>query len=238
MEVNDISIWLAFPAGLLSFFAPCVLPLVPGYIGYLSGSSLGEDSAVGRRKAVLHAVFFVLGFSSVFVALGASVGLVGSLVYDSLPFIRQIGGVILVLLGLHLLGVFRVAGLYRTIQFPIDLQRRVGFLASYLVGIFFAAGWTPCIGPILAGILVLASSSQTVAQGSLLLAIYSAGLGIPFLAAALALGAAAQQLKRVNRYLGVVSAGSGVLLIAMGVLIFTDSLARLSRYFNFWTPPL
>jgi len=235
MDTQSTSIALAFAAGILSFVSPCVLPLIPVYIGYLGGSTVGEGR--NSRLAVMsHAVAFMLGFALVFISLGASVGLIGYLLYDYLPLMRQVGSVILVVFGLHLLGILHIPFLYYDRRLG-SVNPRPGYVASFLVGLTFAAGWTPCVGPILAGILLLASTTQTVAQGALLLAVYSAGMGLHFLITALAVGQVSVYLKRLNRYLGAVEKTSGILLIVMAILIFTNTLARLGQFFS-WVPPL
>lgn len=238
MAPEDINLLIAFVAGVLSFLSPCVLPLVPAYIGFLSGASLAEASRQ-RRTALTQAAGFVLGFGLVFTLLGASVGLIGYALYDALPLIRQVGGLLLIILGLQMVGILKIPALYQTRQFHYLPTGPMSYLTAILVGIFFAAGWTPCVGPVLAGILLLASTTQTVGQGAILLALYSLGLGLPFILAALALDRVSQYLKRLNRYGHLVEWISGGLLIIMGILLLTNLLARLSAYLNFdWKPPL
>jgi cytochrome c-type biogenesis protein len=353
MEVQTVTLPLAFLAGLLSFASPCVLPLVPAYIGYLGGSALmADEPAVDTRREVartfVHSLFFVLGFSTVFVLLGASATLVGRILFDYSGLLQRAGGLLLVIFGMRLmaadwsrrrwvaaaavvslvallfntgllrggpleistgavgataldqaaaamlgqetivwleesiiLGLVVLAGaqwstarlvilagtvgilnflasfdnlipklitsvvmalltffLYRSDLFyaekrlSLGEESQAGYLRSLLFGLVFAAGWTPCIGPILAMILVVASQLQTVGQGVLLLISYSLGLGIPFIVLALAFGPVAKWLRRANRYLPVLSGLSGALLVLMGILIFTDSLSFLARYGN------
>lgn len=225
---------LALLAGVLSFLSPCQLAVVPGYVGYLSGAAAGK--AGGRARTFSYAVAFVLGFSVVLVALGASVGLIGYLIYDYLPMLRKVGGAILIAFGLHVLGLLPIPVLYREARLGVEATPKVGYVASFVLGVVFGFGWTPCIGPTLAAILLMASTTQTVGQGAFLLALYSIGLGLPFLATALALGRANRLLRQINRRGNLVSAVSGALLILMGVLIFTGQLQRLPSLFGAWAP--
>jgi len=240
MEGTRITLFLAFSAGVLSFVSPCILPLVPVYLSYLTERAVTLQDANAPRRWItfLHALGFVLGFSVVFTFLGASVGLVGYLFYDLQPIIQKVGGLILVVFGLHTIGVLKIPFLYREMRLEANFAGRWGVISSFLVGAVFAAGWTPCVGPILSGILVLAGTSGTVAQGALLLFVYSLGLGIPFLIAGMSLAWSNALLKRLRRYGGVVSVLSGVLLIAMGVLIFTNTLSVLTAYLLHYLGPL
>ena len=234
METNGVSAALALLAGVLSFLSPCQLAVVPGYVGYLSGSAAGKTSS--RTRTFSYALAFVLGFSVVLIALGASVGLVGYLIYDLLPVLRKVGGAILIVFGLHTLGLIQIPLLYREAKLGTGVVPKTGYAASFVLGVVFGVGWTPCIGPTLAAILLMASTTQTVGQGALLLTLYSIGLGVPFLATALALGSASQILRQVNRRGNLVSIASGVLLIVMGMLLFTNQLQRLSGLFGGWAP--
>ncbi|MBI4302192.1 MAG: sulfite exporter TauE/SafE family protein [Chloroflexi bacterium] len=233
METESVSLVAAFAAGLLSFISPCILPLVPAYIGHLTGSAVSSTSGFSHRRGFFHALAFVCGFSLVFIALGVLVGLAGSLMVAYMPTLRKAAGVVLVLLGLQVTGLFQIPFLLRERRLSHP-EIKMGYFHSLLVGITFSLGWTPCVGVILGGILTLAATSGTAAQGAYLLSIYSLGLGIPFLAAGLALGPVARYLKRINRYLRFVSVISGLLLIGVGVLIFTNSLVRLNQYFDFF----
>lgn len=227
---------IAFGAGIASFLSPCVLPLVPAYIGHLAGTSVSEErDTEATLRTVAHAAFFVLGFSAVFVILWASIGLVGWAIQGYTFYLRYIGGAILVILGLHVAGIFRLRWLNRERRVYVDRSRPRSFFTSWLVGITFAAGWTPCIGPILAGIIALATTRDTVGQGSLLLALYSAGLGIPFLLTAIGLSRAVPILRWMNRHAHTVEVVSGGLLIVIGVMLFTNTFALLNAYFA-WIP--
>jgi cytochrome c-type biogenesis protein len=237
----DISLFLALSAGALSFVSPCVLPLVPAYVSYLAGVDIASDkpSTLQRWVVFLHALGFVLGFSAIFIFLGASVGLVGYLFYDLQGILRRLGGIILVVFGLHTMGLLKIPFLYREFRFRATSIQRWGIASSFVVGIIFAAAWTPCVGPILSGILVLAGTSGSAGRGALLLSVYSLGLGIPFLLTGLSLGWAVPLLRRLNRYGQIVSIVSGVLLVGMGVLVFTDTLSTLTGFLSrYLDPPL
>ncbi len=333
MDTANLSLGIAFVAGLLSFASPCVLPLVPAYIGYLSGTTVMEggttDAQQETRRTFLHSLFFVLGFGLIFVLLGATATFIGRFLFDSAILLQRVGGVLLVVFGMRLMGldwskkrwslaavlvalatfaldagifqggvsfdrrsliwlqeailmglvVLAGAGwstprqvilavgagalnflassdamipnliasvlialtavflnradfFYAEKKIEIKQSKQSGYLRSLLFGVVFAAGWTPCVGPILAGILVLAGQMETVGQGMLLLTSYTLGLGIPFLLVGLAFGPVSAALRRANRYLGAISVISGVLLVLMGLFIFTDSLGFLSQYGN------
>lgn len=231
---EEVSFLLAFAAGVVSFASPCVLPLIPIYLSYLGGAALqpGEEaSAALRRRTVTHALLFVAGFSIVFTLLGASAGLAGSLLRQHMTLIRQASGVVIVLLGLSMVGLFQLPFLQIERRFHLAPSSNVGKARSLLMGVVFGFGWTPCIGPILGAILSVAMNSQTAGQGTFLLAVYSAGLGIPFLGAGLALGRATGFLRRLHRHLRMVSLASGVLIIIMGILVYFNAFQRLSGLF-------
>ena len=336
MEPVNLTLSLAFLAGLLSFTSPCVLPLVPAYMGYLGGTAVMSGKEEGARRETarvfFHSLLFVLGFGLVFVLLGASATFIGRFLFDSSILLRRVGGVLLVVFGMRLMangwsrrrwitaavlvtlaslvldsgllaqgritfdeyvvvwleeslmmglvvlagagwstarqvilalaaGIFNFLASFDTLmpnavasvliplavillnradffyaEKKIELQQtdQTGYWRSLLFGVVFAAGWTPCVGPILAGILVVASQLETVGEGVLLLTFYTLGLGIPFLLVGLAFGPLSRWLRRLNRYLGAVSVISGVLLVLMGIFIFTDSLTFLSRYGSFF----
>jgi cytochrome c-type biogenesis protein len=236
VEAVNVSLLAALGAGVLSFISPCVLPMVPIYIGYLSGAAAGQDERQGRRIAFGRSLLFVVGFSLVFIAMGASAGLLGRTLNEYLPLLRQAGGILLVVFGLHVMGILKLPWLYY--EKRLDYRpATVGGAASVLIGMVFALGWTPCVGPILAAILLLAGDSATVGQGAVLLACYSLGLGLPFLATGLALGSATRFLKRLNRYYHAIEIVSGLFLVGMGILLFTNTFQRLSGFFS-WVPAL
>jgi cytochrome c-type biogenesis protein len=239
LPAEYFSLFVAAGAGVLSFASPCVVPLVPGYLGYLSSAIVGADSPGiasqplrDRRIVVTNALAFVLGFTLVFTALGASVGLIGYVVRDLLPYLQKAGGVILVAFGLHTMRVITLPFLYREIRFDASkAPRNLGYLSSALIGAIFAAGWTPCVGVVLSGILTMAAASATVSKGAVLLLSYSLGLGIPFLLSALALDRARGVLRRINRRARLVEITSGALLILMGMLVFGNVMQLMSAYF-------
>lgn len=227
---------IALLAGLLSFLSPCVLPLVPVYITHLAGSADATSVGTQRRNdAFFHALSFVLGFSLVFIVLGASVGLVGYLLRDQLPTLTRVAGVLLIALGLHLVGILRMPFLYRTYgPENVGSGQRVGYAKSFIVGSTLSVGWTPCIGPILGSILTLAAASSTVWQGTVLLVFYSVGLGIPFLLTGLAFGTVIAQFRRISRFVPAFEVVGGVLVIVIGSLVFLDRLTVFNQYFDFF----
>jgi len=232
--LNNVSMLLAFSAGLLSFLSPCVLPLVPAYITYMTGSTVADLSS---GKAKLHTLYkslgFVLGFSLVFIAMGASITSIGRLLIGNMNIFRKIGGALIVLFGIHITGIFKIKTLYYEKRLvPFEKLRKN--ISSVFVGMAFAAGWTPCIGPILASILIYAGSMETISMGILLLTAYSLGLAVPFILTAYAIGSFSEYFRKISRYLNAISIVSGILLIVMGVLIFTNKIAVLSQYFDFF----
>ena len=233
-EPATLGLFVAFAAGLLSFLSPCVLPLVPSYIGFLTGMSLPEMSG-RRRVAVAHALLFVFGFSLVFVLLGASATALGRALNHYQVWLQRVGGVLIIGFGLVCLGVIKAGFLSQERRVQVD-QKPVGYLGSALVGMAFGAGWTPCIGPVLGAILGLAATSQDLARGVLLLAVYSAGLAVPFLVAAVALDSFLGWFQRFRRYLPWVMRVTGVLLIFVGGLMVTGEFTRLAGWLQQFTP--
>jgi len=225
---------LAFVAGLLSFLSPCVLPLIPSYVGFLTGLTL-EELEVRRGTAVAHALWFVAGFSLIFIALGATASALGVLLLRSQVWIGRIGGVGVILFGLYLLGVLRPALLMR--ERKVQLARKpLGYLGSAFVGITFGAAWTPCIGPILGAILTLAAAQASVGHGAALLTAYSAGLALPFVVTALALDRFLAWFQRFRPYLLWVERTAGTLLILLGLLLVTDRFTLLAGWLQGLTP--
>ena len=229
----DVTIFAALFAGLLSFLSPCVLPLVPPYLVYLAGTSLerhadAEPAPQVRWETVGAACLFVLGFSTVFVALGASASVFGSLIRAYADKLAMVAGVAIIIMGLHFLGVTRLALLYR--EKRMTVPKPVGLWGAYVMGLAFAFGWTPCIGPILAVILAVAASEATVTKGAGLLAVYSLGLGIPFIAAAFAVEPFAKFLARFRNYLPWVEKAMGALLVLTGIAFLTGFVSEASYW--------
>jgi cytochrome c-type biogenesis protein len=225
---------LAFVAGLLSFLSPCVLPLIPSYVGFLTGLTL-EELDLRRGTALLHAVWFVAGFSAIFIALGATASALGVLLLHSQVWIGRVGGVLVILFGLYLLGVLRPGFLMR--ERKLQLARKpLGYLGSALVGITFGAAWTPCIGPILGAILTLAAAQASVGHGAALLAVYSLGLAVPFVATALALDRFLVWFQRFRPHVAWVERIAGTLLILLGVLLLSDRFTLVAGWLQGLTP--
>ena len=230
----SLGLALAFSAGLLSFVSPCVLPLVPSYLTFVTGVGF-DDLASSRRAALVHALLFVLGFTLIFVALGASATLLGRLLIAYRVWITRIGGALVVLFGLYLLGVVRVAAFDRERRVHLA-NKPVGYLGTTLVGVAFGAGWTPCLGPILGAILTYTAASADLATGLPLLLAYSFGLALPFLLAAVAVERFLSAVTRIRPYLARVSQISGVLLIVVGVMMMLDYFTTIGVYLQSVTP--
>lgn len=234
-----LSVIVAAGAGLLSFLSPCVLPLVPSYLAYIAGVSFGElrdrPSPSVRLAVLLNALGFIAGFSLVFIAMGASVSLVGEWLITNRRLFQQVGGALVILFGLYLLGILRLPFLMRQVQLPLS-HKPGGILGSVVVGVTFASGWTPCVGPVLGSILTLAGATQTLGQGMTLLGAYSAGLALPFLASALAVGQFLRFFTRFKRFLPWVDRVAGLILIGVGVLLVMNYMAYLNAYFISLTP--
>ncbi len=231
---ENISLLAAFTAGLISFISPCVLPLIPAYLSFISGVSVEEMKSRERgsevlKKVSLNTLLFILGFSVVFVALGASATFLGDFLLSKLSIFNKIAGAIIMLLGLHLLGVFRIRFLNYEKRFHTR-SRPLGLVGSFLVGLAFAFGWTPCIGPILAGILLVASNQDTVAKGMVLLSSYSLGLGIPFFVTAVSFHSFLSVFGWIRKHFRTVEIISGLFLILIGFLIFTGSFSTLTGF--------
>jgi cytochrome c-type biogenesis protein len=230
------SLMAAFLAGLLSFVSPCVLPLVPSYITYITGLSFEQltdcdERRHVRRTIVLNALLFIAGFSGVFIAFGASASLLGQFLADYQDLVRKIGGVLIVVFGLYLMGIVKLKLLMREKRFHFH-SRPAGYLGSVLIGAAFAAGWTPCVGPVLGSVLMYASTTETMMDGVTLLSYYSLGLGLPLFAVALGVDRFLVYFKQVRAYLGTISLVSGAVLVAFGVLLFTNTLPFLTAFFE------
>jgi cytochrome c-type biogenesis protein len=234
--MTDVNVFIAFAAGVFSFLSPCVLPLIPSYLSFVSGVSLDEmRSEQGRSRVVLNSLAFIIGFSLVFISLGASASLLGGLFLSYRNAIRIVGGIFIVLVGLYLVGAFKVAALERYLQFDLK-DKPAGYLGSVLVGITFAVAWTPCVGPILGATLALASTSGEVSRGTFLLSSYAAGLALPFFLSALAINSFLQFSQRLRRHIKAIHVAGGILLIIAGILLMTDYMTLLNAYALRFTP--
>ncbi len=236
---THITVGIAFLAGLVSFVSPCVLPLVPAYLSLLTGSSLeelqGREGEAGLRAlAVGHATAFIIGFTLVFVALGLTASALGGVLSANRILIAQVGGVIVVILGLQMMGMLRIPFLMRDTRVHVQRERRT-YWTSGLVGIAFAAGWSPCIGPILAGILAIASQQHN-AQAALLLLVYSLGLAVPFFLTALAIGAVLPVLARIKRFLPAIEFGAGLFMVAVGLVLVNNAFYTVAGWFYQFVP--
>jgi cytochrome c-type biogenesis protein len=235
----SLGVVVAFSAGLFSFLSPCVLPLFPSYLSFITGMSVGDLSgdltAAARRRVLLHALTFVLGFSLVFVSLGASFSAAGQMLFQYRDWIRIVGGLLIIVFGLYIAGLLSIGLFTRTQQWQIR-EKPAGYVGSFLVGVTFAIGWTPCVGPILGAILSLAGTAETVQRGVGLLIAYSAGLGVPFLLSAVALGSFLRFFKRYRPFIPIVERGAGVLLVVVGVLVATNYYVILNSWAIALTP--
>jgi len=231
---DNLGFFVAFAAGVLSFLSPCVLPLVPSYLGFLTGMTLEEMSG-RRRMAMVHALLFVFGFALIFVILGASATALGSALKYYQVWLQRVGGVLIILFGLYAMGLLKFRFLQMDQRVHLD-RKPIGYLGSVLVGMAFAAGWTPCIGPILGGILGMAATQGDVGRGMALLGAYSAGLAVPFLAAAWAMEAFLDWFQKFRKYLPWVMRLSGLLLIFVGLLMVTGEFTRLAGWLQGLTP--
>lgn len=230
----SLGIFIAFSAGLLSFLSPCVLPLIPSYVTFITGLSL-EEVQKARRVAVVHSLLFILGFTLIFLALGATATVLGRALLVYREWISRVGGVLIIIFGLYLLGAFNLMALARERRVHLA-DKPIGYLGTVLVGIAFGAGWTPCIGPILGSILIYTSSEADLGRGLGLLAMYSLGLAVPFLASSLAINHFITFFTRVRRHMVWVSRAGGALLIIVGVLLLTDYFTVLAGYLQRLTP--
>lgn len=236
-----VSLGLAFLAGLVSFLSPCVFPVVPSYVGFVTGLTLDElresGRAEARRQAAVHAALFVLGFSLVFIALGASATALGGMLRNSLPLLQQVGGVLVIGFGLYLLGILRLPALMRERRMHLA-RRPAGKVGSVLVGVAFGAGWTPCIGPVLASMLLYAGMEETAGRGMVLLAAYALGLGIPFFVAAVSLNWFLAGAIRARRWLVPLQRIAGAVLVLIGVMMLTGRFATLTAWLAQFSPPI
>lgn len=230
----DIGFGYAFLAGILSFVSPCVLPIVPPYLAYLAGVSFselsGDDVPEGTAKRVIiSSIIFVLGFSTVFVALGATASIIGQTLAQYFSILSKIAGLLIIVMGLHFLGIFKIGLLYREAR--VDVAKKpAGYLGSYVMGLAFAFGWTPCVGPVLATILFVAGSEDTVIRGAGLLAVYSFGIGLPFILAAVFISRFLKWANRFKKHMGMIEKAMGLLLVITGILFLTGSMAYIAQW--------
>ena len=234
MDGVSLGITISFTAGLLSFLSPCVLPLIPSYVSFITGLSIDEVQH-SRRVTLVHSLLFIAGFTIVFLALGATATVLGRLLVQHRDWVGRIGGVLVIVLGLYLLGVFNISVFAREKRVHIA-NKPLGYLGTLVVGMAFAAGWTPCIGPILGGVLTYTASSADLNRGLVLLFAYSLGLAVPFLLAALMIDRFMELFQRYRGALVWISRASGVLLVAVGILMITGSMTVLSAWLQRWTP--
>jgi len=233
---GSVSFAVAFGAGLLSFLSPCVLPIVPGYLGFITGMSLDDlRGGTNRRAAVVPAVFFVAGFSLIFLLMGASATLIGQVLLRYQDWIARIGGVLVLVFGLHLLGVFRFSALMRERRFQLT-SSPTGYAGAAVAGVAFGAGWTPCLGPVLGALLTYASARATLGAGLLLLGGYAAGLALPFLVAAFATGAFLNASRRLRQFIPVLEKVSGAVLLVVGLMMVSGTFTMLSAWAARLTP--
>ena len=243
-QTAEITYWVAFTAGVLSFASPCVLPLIPSYLTYITGLSFNQldethPGAKVRLTVLIHSLCFIAGFSFVFILLGAIAGLASSHIEaylrEGMEWVEKIGGLLILLFGIHLTGLFHFGTLLG--EKRVHLQKKPsGFIGTFVVGLAFAAGWTPCIGPILASILVVAASSGQVGEGIGLLTVYSMGLGVPFLLSGLLFHQFLSAFKRFRKHIRLVEIFTGVMLIAVGIMLMTNMLGKITMYLYQWFP--
>jgi cytochrome c-type biogenesis protein len=242
--VENPTFLAAFVAGVLSFISPCVLPLIPGYLSYISGLTLDEMQGTGetamslsaaRRRVLAASIFFILGFSFVFICFGAAASLLGQYMLEHQRLLAKVAAVIVIVFGLHTMGVLRIGWLYSEKRVQVE-RKPTTLFGAFFVGLAFAFGWTPCIGPILGGILAIAGTQATVGQGVQLLAVYSAGLGLPFLLTALAINQFFTVFKRIRKHYHLIEIVSGLLLVVIGVLIFTNRFTLIAKWLTPYLP--
>jgi len=231
--IDNISIFTAFVAGLLTFFSPCVFPLIPSYVLFIAGVSFEEINNLKKveTKIIINSLLFILGFSLVFISLGAAASLIGTVLFNFRSVLRIIGGVIIFILGLYISGFLKIPLMDMECRLNIRVKPK-GYLSSVLIGATFAFAWTPCVGPIVGSMLVLAGTEETISKGVLLLISYSIGLAIPFLLTAIGINSSLVYFKKMQKYIPVIKLISGIFLIIVGVLLITDYFSIISSYFT------
>ena len=235
MDIARVTIGLAFLAGLASFLSPCVFSLVPAYVGYLGGRAAGGEATENSRLVTFtHGLAFVLGFSIVFITLGVATSAFGRLLFDLRFILSKVGGIVVIIFGLHMIGVFRIPFLEYDTRVQQVPDRKWGYLSSALMGVFFSAGWAPCVGPVLGAILTLALNGGSISTGISLLSAYSAGLAIPFLLAALGLGWVSVTLRKYGKVMHYIEIAMGVVLVIIGVMLFSGVFERIAQAGQFF----
>lgn len=235
MDIANVTVGLAFLAGLASFLSPCVFSLVPAYIGYLGGRAAGGEATENNRFITFtHGLAFVLGFSVVFITLGVATSSLGRLLFDLRYILAKVGGIVVIIFGLHMIGVFRIPFLEYDTRVQTLPDRKLGYLSSALMGVFFSAGWAPCVGPVLGAILTLALNGGSVSTGVTLLSSYSAGLAIPFLIAALGVGWVSATLRKYGKVMHYVEIAMGVVLVIIGFMLFSGIFERIAQAGQFF----
>ncbi|WP_084034553.1 cytochrome c biogenesis CcdA family protein [Anaerobacillus alkalilacustris] len=236
-EFTFISIWLALLAGIVSFLSPCIFPLVPAYLAQLTGTSISDNQLHADRKLIIsRSLGFIIGFTIIFLLLGASSTAFGQLFMRNRELLEKIGGIVIVVLGLQMLGLFSIKMLMSEKKLQTKPKKSMSFLGSVGFGFVFGAGWSPCIGLVLSSILILAAQSGTMASGMLLLFVYSIGLGIPFLLVALLYSRSLNKIRRINKYLPIIQKTSGIVMIILGILLYTGLFARISGWLAQYIP--
>ncbi len=234
LGTENVSIFVALSAGVLSFLSPCILPLIPSYIAFITGISIEELSLEEslrqvRKKVIANSLMFILGFSLIFIALGASATFLGKFLFRNIRWFEIIGGALVILFGIHFTGIFRLRFLDR--EKKVHLKKKpLGYLGTCLVGIAFGAGWTPCVGPILGSILTMAATTQNILKGIVLLAFYSIGIGVPFFLSGLIIHRFFEYFKAIRKYFKVITIAGGVLLIIVGILLISGYFSSMSAY--------
>lgn len=235
MNISQVSVGLSFLAGLASFLSPCVFALVPAYVGYLGGRAAGGEATESNRFTTFtHGLAFVIGFSIVFISLGVATAAFGRFLFDLRTILAKVGGIVVIIFGLHMMGVFRIKFLEYDTRVQTLPDRKWGYLSSGMMGIFFSAGWAPCVGPVLGAILTLSLNGGSVSQGATLLTAYSAGLAIPFLLAALSVGWVTATLRKYGKLMHYVEIAMGVVLVVIGYMLFSGIFERLAQAGQFF----
>lgn len=235
MDIANVTVGLSFLAGLASFLSPCVFSLVPAYVGYLGGRAVGGETTEGNRFITFtHGMAFVLGFSVVFITLGVATASLGRLLFDLREILAKVGGIVVIIFGLHMIGVFRIKILEYDTRVQQVPDRKWGYLSSALMGVFFSAGWAPCVGPVLGAILTLALNGGSVSTGVTLLSAYSAGLAIPFLFAALGVGWVSLTLRKYGKVMHYIEIAMGVVLVILGFMLFSGIFERIAAAGQFF----